>query len=401
MTRDSTAAGIGGIALLLVLSTTGCGTRRAEEPHAHDDERAEQGDVHGSQEGPEEEGDEDGHSDAEDDAGVVPLDGVRGVSFAVVGPPVEEGVWYPGEAMAAENERAMLSSPVEGVVTAIEVAPGREVAAGTSLLTIRSPELAGLAASVLTSRATREQAAAELAREERLAAAGAGAERELEAARTALAVARAEEAAALLALDARGISLEQAGPTIEVKAPHRGRVASLDVLIGEGVESGQRLGTFETAGASLVRLELPLPGPSTWSRGVATTVRRGDGKTWPARLEGLPASLTPETRRLTYRLRLDGKDTPYPGTPLEVRVPLPPGIVVPQDAIQQIEGEWGVFVIDSDQAHFEPIRRGPELGGDVIVMEGVTPGQRIATEGAYLLKALALKRSGGGEAHAH
>jgi hypothetical protein len=35
------------------------------------------------------------------------------------------------------------------------------------------------------------------------------------------------------------------------------------------------------------------------------------------------------------------------------------------------------------------------------VLEGLAPGDRIATEGAYLLKALALKRSGGGEAHAH
>ena len=154
-----------------------------------------------------------------------------------------------------------------------------------------------------------------------------------------------------------------------------------------------------------MRIELPLPGPSTWQPGTETVVRRGDGKTWRAKVEGLPASLTAETRRLTYHLRIEGDEPPYPGTPLESRVPLPPGIVVPQDAIQQIEGEWGIFVVEGDGAHaqarFASIRRGPELGGDVIVLEGIEPGQRIATEGAYLLKALALKRSGGGEAHAH
>ena len=75
---------------------------------------------------------------------------------------------------------------------------------------------------------------------------------------------------------------------------------------------------------------------------------------------------------------------------------------MPQDAVQQIEGEWGVFVVARrSQPEFVPIRRGPELGGDVIVLEGLEPGQRIATEGAYLLKALALKRSGGGAEHAH
>ena len=45
---------------------------------------------------------------------------------------------------------------------------------------------------------------------------------------------------------------------------------------------------------------------------------------------------------------------------------------------------------------------GPELGGDVVVLAGLTPGQRIATSGAYLLKALVLKQAGGGEeGHAH
>jgi multidrug efflux pump subunit AcrA (membrane-fusion protein) len=115
----------------------------------------------------------------------------------------------------------------------------------------------------------------------------------------------------------------------------------------------------------------------------------------------MPASLSQETRRLTYHLRIGDPDLPNAGTPLEVRVPLPPGIVVPQDAVQQIEGEWGVFAVDDERARFVPIRRGPELGGDVIVLEGLEPGRRIAVEGAYLLKALTLKRSGGGDEHAH
>jgi cobalt-zinc-cadmium efflux system membrane fusion protein len=197
------------------------------------------------------------------------------------------------------------------------------------------------------------------------------------------------------------VPFDVARATLQVRAPFGGRVANYDVLVGEAVAAGQKLGLFETANATVVQLELPLPGPSTWKQGAETVVRRGDGKSWPAVVEGLPASLTPATRRLTYRLRLVGDEPPYPGTPLEARVPLPPGIVVPQDAVQQIEGQWGVFAVEDEVARFHPIRRGPELGGDVIVLEGLEPGQRIATEGAYLLKALALKRAGGGAAHAH
>jgi len=376
--------------VLLVVTTIAC--RQAPE---HADEHGE-GEHRDEAAEPREAGGE--HAE---EARSVHLEGVRGVAFSVVGEPIEEGVWYPAEAMADELERAMLSAPIGGVVAALQVPPGREVRTGAPLLTIRSPELAHLTASWLASRATREQAAAELAREERLAKAGAGAARELEAARAALAVADAAEDAARLTLEAHGVTPGRAGATISVRAPRRGRVAKYTVLAGQGVETGQELGTFEVGSGTLVGVELALPGPESWHPGAETTVRRSDGKTWKARVEGLPTSLSAETRRLTYRLRMGGGDLPYPGTPLEVRVPLPRGIVVPQGAVQQIEGTWGVFVVAGNEATFRPIRRGPELGGDVIVLEGLAPGERLAIEGAYLLKALLLKQSGEGEAHAH
>jgi cobalt-zinc-cadmium efflux system membrane fusion protein len=178
-------------------------------------------------------------------------------------------------------------------------------------------------------------------------------------------------------------------------------VAGYSVLAGAGVSGGQELGIFESGRATLVAVELPLPGPPAWAPGAVTTVRRGDDATWQAAVEGLPTSISPDTRRLRYRLRITAGDPPVAGTPLEVRVPLPEGIVVPQDALQQIEGEWGIFVAEGEEAVFTPVRRGPEHGGDVVVLAGVEPGQRIATSGAYLLKALALKNAGGGEAHAH
>ena len=378
-------------AVLLALLIAGCG---ADEEDARSDEHEEHGGDH-----PAESAEQPGEHAEE--VGRVTLQGVRGVAFRVVGSPIEEGVWRPAESMADEGERAALAAPVSGVVAAILVPPGREVGRGTPLLTIRSPELAELSASFLSRRAVRRQAEAEVAREERLASAGAGAARELEAARAALEVARAEEAASSLALEARGVTPGRGGTTLTLRAPKRGRVTSYDVLSGAGVEPGQQLGRFETGLATLASVELPLPGPPAWVPGVSTTVRRGDGATWEARIEGLPTSVSPETRRLQYRLRLVDGDPPVAGTPLEVRVPLPPGIVVPQDALQQIEGEWGVFVLAGQEAVFTPVRRGPELGGDVIVLAGIAPGQQIAASGAYLLKALVLKQSGGGEEHAH
>lgn len=364
------------------------------------------GDAHDHEEKTEEHAEEATAGHEVEEGVQVSLAGLTGIAFAEVGAPVEEGAWHAAEAVADEATRSLVAAPVGGIVRTLLVPPGRDVAVGAPLVELMSTELAGLKAEWLAARARVERATAEVAREERLAAAGAGAARELEAARADLAIAAAELEAARLALEARGVEPETAGAKLLLRARRPGRVAAWNVLEGAVVEAGRELGTFDAGRAARVRVELPLPGAPAWVSGALARVRRADGAEWLARVEGVPASLEPETRRLVYRLRIEAggassEALPLAGTPLEVRVPLPEGIALPQTALQQIEGAWGVFVATGEEAEFRPVRRGPELGGDVLVLEGVAPGERVATAGAYLLKALHLKRAGGGDAHAH
>ena len=331
----------------------------------------------------------------------LPLKDIRGLRFLVVPEPKAEGAWYPAEAIGDESAQAMLSSPVKGIVSAILVPPGRHIGTGTGLLTILSPELARLKADWLSTRAKRERTEAELAREQRLFEGQAGSRRELEAARSEATTARADEEAARLALEARGQNPETAGAVLTVKAPKPGSVTAYKIQLGQGVEAGQELGSFQAASAAIARLELPLPAPENWRAGAITEVRKGDGQHWKARLEGTPTTLTADTRRLSYRLRLLGGPLPIPGTPVEVHVPMAKTVVLPQSALQQVEGIWGVFVKQGEEAEFRPVRRGPELGTDVMVLEGVKPGEIVVGEGAYLLKSLQIKRKSGGEDHDH
>lgn len=331
----------------------------------------------------------------------LPLKDIRGLRFLVVPEPKAEGAWYPAEAIGDESAQAILSSPVKGIVSAIQTPPGKRVPIGTGLVTIQSPELARLKADWLSSKARRERTEAELSREQRLFDAQAGSRRELEAAKSEAATARADEEAARLALEARGQNPETAGAVLIVRAPKAGIVSTYKIQLGQGVEAGQELGSFQAASAAIARLELPPPAPQNWQIGAVTEVRKGDGQRWKARLEGTPMTLTADTRRLSYRLRLLGGALPIPGTPLEVHVPLARTVVLPQSALQQVEGTWGVFVKEGDAAEFRPVRRGAELGGDVMVLEGVKPGETVVGEGAYLLKSLQIKRKSGGEDHDH
>ena len=345
-------------------------------------------------------GDEAAHAGEGPSGLAVRLDGIRGLRLVEAPPRRSEGAWFPGEAIGDENAQAVLAAPVSGIVLAPLAPPQAPVAAGAALVTLASPELADLEARLLTASARRQRAESDLAREERLAAGNATSARELEEVRSEAAAARAEEGAARLGLASRGVAPGAASGRFVVKAPARGSVVEWKVRVGQGVAAGEELGSFQSGAASLVLLELPLPGPE-WTLGDETDVRASDGRRWRARVTGLPALLGAETRRLSYRLRLAGGPLPIPGKPVEVRVPFASAVILPQNALQQVEGSWGVFVREEGHAHFRPVKRGTELGGDVMVLDGLEPGETVVTDGAYLLKAALLKTKSGGDAHDH
>ncbi len=382
---------------VLVAFGPGCGRPAPEGSSSRDDHAREEKHDHDAGHPHEEEAARSGDGPS---GLAVPLDGIRGLRLVEAPPRRSEGAWFPGEAIGDENAQAVLAAPVSGIVLAPLAPPQAPVEAGAPLVTLASPELADVEARWLTASARRQRADADLAREERLAAGNATSARELEEARSEAAVARAEEEAARLGLASRGVSPGAASGRFVVKAPARGAVVEWKVRVGQGVAAGEELGSFQSGAASLVLLELPLPGPE-WKLGDETDVRASDGRRWRARVSGLPALLGTETRRLSYRLRLVAGPLPIPGKPVEVRVPFASAVILPQNALQQVEGSWGVFVKEDGHAHFRPVKRGTELGGDVMVLDGLEPGETVVTDGAYLLKAALLKTKSGGDAHDH
>ncbi len=290
-----------------------------------------------------------GGAEGHEEAGGAALDlaGVRGVTFAPVGEPREEGAWFAAEAIADPGALTVVSTPVAGRLVALLATPGTPVAAGAAVLEIESAELADLGAAWISADARSARAARDLERERRLLAAGATARRDVEAAEAEAAVAAADREAARLALAGRGLDPASVGARLVLRAPRAGTLATYEAAVGETVAAGARLATIVASGAARVQVELPLPGPQAWRAGATTEVRRSDGRVWSAIVEGTPPALSPTTRRLGYLLRLVGGaegDLPLAGTPLEARVPLARAVVLPQEALQQIEGVWGVFV---------------------------------------------------------
>jgi cobalt-zinc-cadmium efflux system membrane fusion protein len=385
-------------ALVALAVLAGCGgARRGADDAAASDAHAES--AHGA-ESRERPGEHEGDEHFGDGEIRVPLAGLRGLAFARAGEPVEEGVWAPAEAVSDEHAVAVVAAPAPGLVRSLRVAAGEPVRRGQVVAELASSEVADLVARRRAARAEAERAGRDVERERALEAVGATSRREVEAAEAAAEAAAAEAEASERSLAARGVDPERFDGTLAVAAPAAGTIERWEVALGEGVEAGTALATIRDRAAARVRVELAPPAPD-WDIGSVTEVRRGDGVRWQATVEGVPAGLAADTRRYPYLLRLAAGPYPSPGTPLEVRVPLERGIVLPQEALQIIEGEWGVFVREGDEAVFRRVRRGAEVGGDVLVLDGLEPDSEVATAGAYLLRPLWMKRMGGGEEHAH
>jgi membrane fusion protein, heavy metal efflux system len=70
------------------------------------------------------------------------------------------------------------------------------------------------------------------------------------------------------------------------------------------------------------------------------------------------------------------------------------GLLVPQDAVQQVNGQDAIFV-RSTADHFvmRPIQAGDSAQGMVSVLSGIEPGEQVVTQGSFLVKSQLLRSS--------
>lgn len=113
-------------------------------------------------------------------------------------------------------------------------------------------------------------------------------------------------------------------------------------------------------------------------------------------------TVNPSTRRLTVRstvpnpagrLKPEMFATVWLGEGDPQRV-----LVVPESAVQTVDGRPTVFVADGD-GRFTPtaVEAGAAQDGTVVITSGLAPGQRIAVRGSFALKSEWLKPAAGGD----
>ncbi len=395
------------LALLAIVVAAGCGPA-APGPEVHDEEPGER--EHPAADG----GDADRDVDAARDVLVIPSDMLRDLRLTTVAAsrrPAEERSLALGELHANEQALAEVAAPIDARIVRVLVAEGDRVQAGAPLVELESVALGRARADLAAAQARSGAAAASAERTQRLAAEHVSSTRERETADAELAAARAEEQAARAALAALGSALAaEASPAepltgrFTLTSPLSGVVLSRDAVPGRAVEANTRL--LRISDTSLLWLVVHV-----YER---DALRVRTGGTARVELPALPGQ--PLEGRVTWI----GQEVQMPSRTLPVRVEIPnpglrlrPGlsgsarlpldevgasvVTVPAAALQRSEHGWCVFVpLDADRFERRAVGRGRDLGGDVEVVTGLAEGELVVVEGAFLLRAEAARRQGGG-----
>jgi len=276
-----------------------------------------------------------------------------------------------------------LRNELPGTVRRVSLVPGQVVEAGTVLVALDvSVEQAELEAE----KAQSDLAETSLARLQRLLAAQAASQEEVDQARAArdVALAQMQRTRAVIARKT-------------IRAPFRARVGISDVHPGQYLNDGTELTTLQGVDAA-ANVDF------TVSQDVAAALRTGDqvavyaadeSRPIAARIVAVDARIDPTTRNAMVRARIPGGGhAPAPGA--SVRVEVPEGratsvVSIPVSALRKGPGGDHVFVILPDsagrtRAHEQPVQSGPVVDDDVVILSGLKPGQQVATSGSFKLR---------------
>lgn len=340
------------------------------------------------------------HDEASD--GVVVLTPQALAAAGILVQPVSSG-GMSGEILAqatvtgSPGGQAVLTARAAGAVTRIYKRLGDPVRVGETLAVVESREAAQIAAdrSVASAKATLAQRT--LAREKSLYEQRVSPRVDYEQAQAEAQAASAEARRAETAAGAAQVTADGRG--VLVSSPISGRVTAATATLGAFVQPETEL--FRIADPQLLQVEAAISGADAprVAPGDRAVVELPDGRTIEGRVRSITPSLNTETRTATAVL-----DVPplglQPGQSVRARiVPRVTGssttIVVPEEAVQSVEGRDVVFVRTATGFKSVPVTVGQRSAGRAEIVAGLAAGQSIAARNAFLLKAELGKGEGG------
>jgi RND family efflux transporter MFP subunit len=342
-----------------------------------------------------------------------------GIKIETVGEHIstdERGQQTTGTVQPNSYRETPVMSLVGGIVRSVGPELGQSVSKGQTVAVVFSNDLADAQTKYLAALAELDEHHKHHARTEKLLAIGAASREDLEMATTKLkaaesGVANLRQRLLLLGLSSERVnalrSTSQVSSEVSLPSPASGTVTSRTVNSGAVIEANKEI--LRVTDLSSVWVvgqvyEKDL-GKVHVGSGASITTDAYPGRVFRGQVSYVDPGVDPQTRTAQARIELAN-----PGQQLKIGMYVnvafaalaAAGSTVPVlsvAAVQNIGNRQVVFVTTSAPNVFamRPVRVGPENNGYYPVLEGLSVGDRIVTEGSFMLRAEWLKSHPSGQ----
>jgi cobalt-zinc-cadmium efflux system membrane fusion protein len=307
-----------------------------------------------------------------------------------------------------DDSTVRVFTPVAGRVTALRADLGQAIAAGAPLAEIDSPDFAQALADARTAVGNLAAADKAFTREKELLAHGAAAQKDVEAAEAAFVAAQAEKDRAESRLANYGGSVKSTNSIYILRSPIAGVLVEKNINPGQELRADLMLAnapnlfapSFVVSDPSRLWLQLDVAESdlSALQQGqhLQVSSRAFPGRIFDGVVDNLGATMDPTTRSIKVRGVVNNPDKLLKAE-MYVMVDVaadaggaaPMGVEVSSKALFRKGDDSYLFIEESPGSFLrERVKVGVEKDNKVPVLEGVTAGQKVVTEGALLLQAV-------------
>lgn len=300
-----------------------------------------------------------------------------------------------GKVAFNENVTSRVASPVSGRVQQLHVQPGDKVKKGQALVTIASPDVESARAEAIQANSDLQSATRELERAKRLYAEQAIAQKDLQSAEQDVIKAKSNVERTRARLQVLNVSDKDFAASYVLRSPLEGTVVTRDILPGQEVRSDGATPLMTVADLSKLWVLADV-----YERDLAR-VKEGDtaevrvaawpAEVWKGTVKHVGEVVDPATRTVKVRIEVpnpDGRLKPE----MFAKVTLTersrePTVTIPVSALIS-DGERNRVIVADAQGNFRArdVEVGPEHEGQVRVLGGLQPGEKIVVEGALYVK---------------
>lgn len=304
-----------------------------------------------------------------------------------------------------EDMNVQVFTPYQGRIIQTYADLGDEVKKGQTLFTIESPDFIAAESNLISAAGVLEQTSSALERAKNLYAVQGIDQNDYETAvanqQTAEGALRAARAA--VAIFGKGeseidhiVAARHVDTALVVRSPITGRITARNAAPGLLEQPGNPPAPYSVADLSTMWMlanVLESDGPQfKVGQDVAVSVVAYPGRVFSGKISRLGATVDPNSRRVTLRAEIKDpqrelRSGMFATFVIRTGAPVRAPAVPLSGVVREGDGTMSVWVLTADRRRFErrTVKIGLQRDGYDQILEGLQPGETVATEGAILL----------------